>query len=218
MSQTVRDFTNILELILKEQTGAMADFVSLAITGEWLRRALMMCEEPQPEGQAVLDEYDSALALFEQTEPLELDKNISEALMDVTEYSKQDFLIRDTNAGEDLLLAIDEVMAVAVAACRVGWIDAGELNRLSQKCINEVWTVAPRLNDLWEYAEHREQSFCAPDYPLAYHWWECLAQFSPSRIQLASMLSERPPRKWTSEERQAIIDRVLASVTGVNNK
>jgi hypothetical protein len=216
-----------LELILKEQTGAMADFVSLAITGEWLRRALMMCEEPQPEGQAVLAEYDSALPLFEQTQPLELDKNISGALMDVTEYSKQDILMRDTNAGEDLLLAIDEVMAVAVAACRVGWIDEDELTRLSQKCIDEMWAAAHRLNDLWEYAEHREYSFCCPDYPQAYHWWECLAQLSPFRIRLAIVVREwaakdsegdYKEREWTPEERQTIIDTVLASAKAERGK
>ena len=213
MSQTVRDFTSILELILKEQTGAMADFVSLAITGEWLRRALMMCEEPQPEGQAVLSEYDRALVLFEQTQPLELDKNISEALAAVVEYSKQDILMRDTNAGKDLLLAIDEVMAVAVAACRVGWIAEDELTRLSQKCIAEMWDASPACNDLWEYAEHREYSFCCPDFPQAYQWWECLAQNSPSRIALAQTLTE-----WSPEERQKIIDRVLASAKAERGK
>ena len=207
MSTHINRFAECLERALTTGLSTRDDLVSAAIAGEWLRRAVQLSTDPHVKERALIENYEQALQRFEWQD-MGLQSRLTDTLQDVRDYTEEDVRTRDIEDGEERLLSIDEVLAVAIAACRGGGLRTEQLDSLTQQCAREMATLAPQLRDLWEFAEGREQIFGAdPDYPMAYAWWESLAALSPSRIALAQTLTRR-----TAQEREAIIENVLDAV------
>ena len=235
-SETEEHITILTELltdILDFGLETTNDIVSAAITGESLRRALTLSGDFDPEDREwmdkdlipeefkpLLDRYEEALAC-PSPDPSrlvgnygsELISRMDSALGDLEEYSRENILTRNASRGEDLLISVDEVLSVAVAAARAGWIVESSLSEISDMAKARVGEAAPRLNDLFGYSEGRELTFGPDaDYAYAYGFWEELACLAPSRIMLAQTLSLR-----TASERGVIVNQVMDRITAKGN-
>jgi hypothetical protein len=195
--------------IVEQQTGDDQDILIAAVTSSQLERAVAMSTEDLAPHKELLAKCDRLLKQYPIDIDLALMPSLKSILISLKAYADSKHFARDINTGTDCLLSIDSLISLAVVACRIGWIGEKELNALSKQASEEVWKLAANLSDLWEYAENREQQFApASDYPEAFSFWEELAQLSITRLDLQEAMTLR-----TEDEKDAIIKRVLASLT-----
>jgi hypothetical protein len=174
------------------------DFVSLVTAGERLRRAVVLADDKASfEDLSVLADYDGALVKHAALAPAGLAADLEAALVDLLVYSTEPVWKRAAQRAEaeSILCDIDEVLCVAVACHRVGCLTARELADLRTTARDGVGDLVPKLQDLWQFAEDWELTHGPdPDFPNVYHFWEELARFAPTRIELAVALQHRSRR------------------------
>lgn len=196
---------NALSAGLQEGTSSPGDVAAVAATGELLRRTLAMQENPSDEAIAVLNEYDRYLRANAALIPAELDPDLDNLIGELETYSQLGVTERDSEDGIEALRGIDEVLSIGAAACRATALAESKLTDLGLSAASRLREAAPRLPELWQHAEDREQDVGPdPDFMDLYGFWEVLACLAPSRVALELGLSARP-----AEERERMIQRAL---------
>lgn len=200
----IRGYASLLREILQRQPGDPNDFVSLAVTGETLRRALAAADEPVEEARAALDAYDAALPAWKDDVPTDIPSELDEALEELRACAES--LAEDLPASFPALVGrVDELLAVAVAGVRAGALEQRVADELAQRARDEVGRYAANAPALWQPTEDRSAWLGTdPDYPGAYRWLEELARYSASRRAL-----EAGPPLFDADERKGILERFL---------
>jgi len=206
MDRYIDNFATTVREILDRQSRRHNDFVSLAISGEQLRRA---CETgvPSDEARSTLAGYDQALAAggYETPTLEELRDAIDDQLGELERYAASSPAERDPADGEDILLAIDEALCIAAAGVRAGAVEASSVAALAAGLTDRVREVAHRCTELAQVAEDRQLLFgLDPRMPTLFDWWEPLAELAPSRLALRATVTEHM-------RRERLIERALSS-------
>ncbi len=200
--------------LLEEQlgrgpTGDANDFVSLAVTGETLRRAYAACDEELPAVERALAAYDAALPGWGAAAPTDLREELSEALERLRDSIDDD---EPTATASELVGQVDELIQVAAAAARAGTVAAGLPDELGEIARAEVRSVAARAPHLWQAAEDRAAWLGADAQAGPYAWIDELACLAPTRLALAA----GPPLFTAADERallQGFLRRRAAEAT-----
>jgi hypothetical protein len=192
MNQYVELFAENVQEVLDRKPESENDFVSLAVAGEQLRRSQLIAEETSVMAARVLERYDDFLSRYRGQVPAGLERDLSGALVELEVYARAPSWGRDAGDGEEILMGIEQVLSVAAAARRIGRQPEEELKRLASMARDRIADLTPELQDLWQFAEDRLLTFAPdPDCPELFDWWEELAQFSPSRVELQVALKNR---------------------------
>jgi hypothetical protein len=178
-AEHITTFAEMLEEQLEAGICVPNDFVSLAITGEELRRALVVAEETYCREREALRRYDAALPTLRAFVPLGVEHDLPGAFSALVACDGRD------EQDEDFVVGIDEVLGTAAASCRAGVLSHDAVVALGRQAHELARDLAPRLPWAWQLAEERS---CAlgPDaaFEGLYDWLEELAQLSASRLDL----------------------------------
>lgn len=194
---------------LADKLTTEGDFVALAAAGEQLRRRLALTEASDASALDTLQDYDrrlESLAADEHSEvPGDLQEKLTQALERLQDLSARDISERAPELEIQQALRIDEILCAASAAGRCGRMTPEDVQQLAVRARTGVNRLAPRLSDLWEFAEQHALRFDDdPDHPGLQSWWEELARFSPSRLSLREAMIQQaagPPKE--------LVDRVV---------
>lgn len=152
------------------------DFVNLAVTGEELRRALVLAEGSFESAAATLSEYDALLPQLRPFVPLQLEADLQAALDALSVANPNDAQL------DDFVVGVDEVLAVAAAGVRAGTLPRTAVERLGRHARDAARELAPRAHHLWQLAHERDLCLGPdPSFPGLYCWLEELAELAPER-------------------------------------
>lgn len=116
----IEENTKILLEILSRGVSDSNDFVSLAITGEELRRAIQIEKKTPVETAETVQQYDEMLPDLCRFVPSGIVDDLFSALEDLSKYASTPISERNWCTGEDLIRGIDGILSVAAASARSG--------------------------------------------------------------------------------------------------
>jgi hypothetical protein len=205
MTTYLDNFARAVDQMLDEAPASANDLVSLAISGEQLRRGSALAESVSDEARRSLERYDAFLEIANNLDwPAELSVDLSGALEDLRAYAGEKRRLRDIERGEQYLVDVDHVLSIAAAETRAGHRSLEQLADLAAPARPDLAALAPELLDLAQVAEDRRLLFGRdPDYIDLFDFYEELARFAPSRVALESAVV----RKAT---KQRLIDAAIA--------
>jgi len=196
MAQLTDLYMDHLRALLEGPADHENDFVNLAVTGEQFRRVLAIEETPSPECVALIGEYDRRLAEYDGPVSLDLEQDLQGALNDLAAYAQSRRLTRDPNIGEEALIGVDQLLCLAVAACRAGRLSPEAIDALGAKAQGEVHRLLPLLADLFALADTRCLTW-GPDseFPELYSFWDELAYLAPARLEERALAARMTPEE-----------------------
>lgn len=182
MTKHIEILSTLLQEILDRELSTEGDFATLAATGEQLRRAVQMLEEPAEQTLALMRRYDERIAKFDHQVLPRLFEIIWSVVADLDQYMSDE---RDQLVGQDLLLALDDALSIASALTRTGHLAEADVGALANQATTAIASRASRLPELWQFAENRECTF-GPDEqePQRFAFWDELACFAATRTAL----------------------------------
>jgi hypothetical protein len=196
-------FVDHLREILARTGHSSDDFRIVAWTGESLRRLLVMREEGCFVAQAVLAEYDAALARYESPTLDDVRAYIDDGFERLDEHiaieTKDEVDLQD---GPESLVAIDHALMVAAAGMRAGFFRKEDILSLSAEVATRFRERTAKCVELAQAAEDYQLVF-GPDplLPAEYYGWqEPLAALSPSRQSIISMVVYATDRQRRIEQ------------------
>ncbi len=213
MEEHITLFVENLEDILAKGISHQDDFATLAITGEQLRRALLLASADHPRAHDALARYDALLTDHEGPVTSGLAESLDAALAELKAQAFAPGHRKDPEAAEEGAMWVEEVLCVAAARHRAGQMSAERLGALARKAQDGVGGLAARLYDLWELADDRSLAFAQdPDFPGLFSWWENLAALSEARLELQGALAIRSSQVDPARLRDAVdvVSRGLA--------
>jgi hypothetical protein len=189
MTAHIEILSTLLQEILDRELSTEADFATLTATGEQLRRAVQMLEEPAEQAVALMRRYDERIAKFEHQTLPRLFEILGNVVADLDQYMSDE---RDQLVGQDLLLALDDVLSIASALARTGHLKEADVNVLAEQATTAIASRASRLPELWQFAENREHAF-GPDEqaPQRFAFWDELAYFAATRTATFTAVKAR---------------------------
>lgn len=192
----------------KALTAEPASFRFAATHGERLRRVLTLAEDAAPDANKALDQYQSYLQSLDTQDSDEFVAGLSEAIDKLAQYASVRSNRRNSNDGKALLAEIDDLLSCLVACTRAGALPERDLQKQAELVHARVKELAPRLSELWQFAEDVELSLGPdPDFRVS-EWWETLATFASSRQELAAAVSSASPA-----HKAALIDEAVKRLT-----
>jgi hypothetical protein len=188
----IKEYTLLLQEILRRGVHDENDFVSLVVTGEELLRAVQI-EDGNADTPRALAAYKSELPDVVQYAPSNLYSYLNDNLSGVLAYAVEPAHTRNVYIGHDIINSINDVLYVAAAQVRVGVLDEATATALGAAAVLVVARCAPQLHDLWDYTEMCYSAFGPSEVVPGLHAWEEeLAELSSFRLALQLALS-RPP-------------------------
>jgi hypothetical protein len=182
-------------------------FVSVALTGEQLRRMLPMQDDDVSEAERVLARYDELLAGYSGPMPDGLEADLGAV------FEELDRLAGDEQQeGEDLenaLAHVEDVLAVAAAQWRAGKLETSDVVNLGREAARRAAALAPSLSAVWDLADRA--SLCLapnPDLPDLYVFWDEVARYSHERLLFEEVL-EAPSAEMRSRVIAAAVERIM---------
>jgi hypothetical protein len=184
MDSYIDNFAASVARVLDRPSREPNDFVSLAISGEQLRRACAV-GEPSGAAQEMLGRYDHELSTFPAPSREDLKAGISEVVAELERYAASLRASRAEEIGVAALLRLDELLSVGAAEVRAGLLPEDDVISLASGVKELLRRIAPMCNELAQFAEDRQLLFGDDTrLPQLYEWWEQLARLAPSRLAL----------------------------------
>jgi hypothetical protein len=196
LTEAVRDYAEMLDEQIRRGVIYPGDFESLALTGEELRRMVIIAEGLDGFAAEALDYGKRALAGYDELLPE------CRALVDISpsEYrTGVEIALNDLEldlrieGDEDFVVKLAEAIYLAVAGARAGLLKDSFVIQLGRLVNRRVRAAAPQLGpEIWSRAERRTW-VVGPDerFPGLYDWEEELAQLSPERLDLGVMVAKQ---------------------------
>ena len=170
----VEGYAGLLSEILGRVNPTEADFISLAITGETLRRVDKLND--------VLVLYDAALRSWVDLAPDYTADALYKALSEIEKFVALQPHKRRQD-GAELVNELDEIFNVLFATVRAGRLTVDEGMRLASETRQRLGTIRFKAVPLWQPAEYRNVFLGPdPDFPEAYAWQADLGRFSMTRL------------------------------------
>jgi hypothetical protein len=195
MDSYIDNFAGSVARVLERPSREPNDFVSLAISGEQLRRACSV-GDPNAAALAMVDRYERELSTFSVPTRDDLKAGISEAIADLEQYAASSSAARNVESGEAALLRLDELLSIGAAEVHGGFLPESELSSLATGLKELLRRIAPQCNELAQFAEDRQLLFGDDArLPHLYEWWEQLARLAPSRLALQATVAAAARRE-----------------------
>lgn len=206
MTNRVRAFHELLEEQLGHALETENDFVSLALTGEELRRLAVGAVAGEDSGARVaLASYEDRLRSEPGRVPAGLDRDLSSALDALDAVARKPASAREEARTLEVLQGIDEVLCVASAAWRAGGVGEQELSRMASLASDRVSALASSLPEAWNFAADWQSIHGIPPGDLdAFRFWDSLAALSDQESEL------RFGFVFSKEQRDRLMERAAS--------
>lgn len=186
--------------LLAELDRSQNAFVSLAISGERLRRTCVMTEA-SAEALATLASYDAALPLYAGPLLEEIQEEVDGLLNEFDAYAATRLEGRDAEAGEDTLDGLDQAFLIGAAGMRAGFYEEADILALSVQVADRLRPHAFGCTELAQAAEDCQLIYGPdPRWPGLSAWWEMFAEAAPSRMALQATVVAEARRKRLIEQ------------------
>jgi hypothetical protein len=184
------------------------DFSALIPVGERLRRAANLLQDVPVEAARALTSYDSFLPRMPKALARRLARELDKVLSEVGQLADPTGKGGLPQDGETALQGLDEILSLVAAAGRAGHLGPVEVGALGETARTAVAKLAPRLPNLWQFAEDTELAYGPdPDYPGLFSFWEELARLAQSRCDMEAALAAA---YMDPARRQALFEKAKA--------
>jgi hypothetical protein len=190
MSNHAEILVQALREALSEEIHSEEQFAELAATGELLRREMVLSSNP-PEGASdILGRYENTLKSMPGKVATRAQARLQDMLGGLALLADRCSDVVDSDQLKVQLDGVDEALSLAAAAGRAGHLTEAKVEALGETARLAIARLAPRLPDVWQYAEDMELAYGPdPDYPGLFSFWEELACMAESRLYMETAIA-----------------------------